>query len=80
MPRRLAAVCALIVFSLCLLIGGIQAGNTFGTAISRALLAMGGTFAVGLILGVMAQKMLEENLRFGEKKSQKGQEPVVNDR
>ena len=61
MPRRLAAICALLVFALCLLLG-MGAHNTFTTTITRALVAMAGTFAIGLAVGAAAQKMLDENL------------------
>lgn len=62
MPSRLAAVLSLIVFALCLLIGGVQAGNGFGTTVMRALAAMAGTFVVGLVVGVMAEIMLKESV------------------
>jgi hypothetical protein len=39
------------------------AGNTFVTTVARALLAMAGTFVIGLIVGLMGEKMLDENLR-----------------
>lgn len=62
MPARLAAILSLIVFALCLVIGGLEAGNPFGTTVLRALAAMGGTFVIGLILGVMAEIMLKESV------------------
>jgi NhaP-type Na+/H+ or K+/H+ antiporter len=62
MPRRLAAILSLVVFALCLLMGGLQAGNPFGTIVLRALLAMGGTFVIGLVIGVMAEIMLNESV------------------
>ena len=67
MTKRLAAVCALTVFAICLLLG-MQARNTFTTTLTRALIAMAVTFAIGLVLGTMAQKMLEENLKTHEEK------------
>ena len=63
MPQRLAAILALLVFSVCLVIGGLETGNTFTTTVARALGAMAGTFVVGLLLGSMGQKMLDENLK-----------------
>lgn len=63
MPRRIAASLALIAFVICLLIGRLEADNTFATTVGRALVAMAGTFVIGLVLGVMAQKMIEENLK-----------------
>ena len=68
MPQRLAAVISLVAFATCLAIGSFQADNGFMTVVSRALLAMGVTFVIGLILGWMAQKMLEENLKVEKKK------------
>ncbi|MDB5355881.1 MAG: hypothetical protein JWN24_2334 [Phycisphaerales bacterium] len=69
MPSRIAAVMALIAFALCLLMG-MGAENTLSTTLVRALEAMGVTFVVGLAIGTMAQKMLDENLSAGEKKSE----------
>lgn len=60
---------ALTVFALCLVIGGVQADNTFATTVTRALTAMACTFVIGLVLGAMAQRMLEENLSGEQKKS-----------
>ena len=62
MPTRLAAILALLVFAVCLLVGGIETGNTFTTTVGRALGAMAGTFVVGLVIGSMGQKMIDENL------------------
>lgn len=62
MPKRLAGACAILAFAVCLVIGAFQADNPFATAVLRALAAMGGTFVVGLLVGAMAQKMLNENL------------------
>ena len=67
MPRRLAAIAALIVFVVCLL-AGAGAGNSFGTTVGRALLAMAGTMVIGLVVGSMAERMLDENLRAEEEK------------
>lgn len=68
MAQRIAAGLALIAFALCLLVGSLGAGNPFGTTVLRALAAMAVTFVVGLIVGSMAQKMLDENLRNHEQK------------
>ena len=67
MSQRLAATASLIVFAVCLVVG-MQAENSFGTTIQRALYAMLGTLVVGLIVGAMAQKMLDENLKTHEEK------------
>jgi hypothetical protein len=65
--KRFAAVCALIVFAFCLVLG-IRADNTFTTTVTRAMIAMAGTFAVGLVLGAAGQRMLDENLKAEELK------------
>ena len=67
MPRRIAGCLALIAFATSL-VAGIGADNTFVTTVYRALLAMVVTFVIGLILGVMGQRMLDENLRTREEK------------
>jgi hypothetical protein len=68
MPQRLAAVMALLAFAVCLVAGGISAGNPFTTTVERALQAMAITFAVALVIGFMAQKMVEENVKRGKEK------------
>ena len=67
MPKRLAAICALLVFALCLLLG-MSANNTFTTTLTRAMIAMTTTFVIGLAIGAAAQKMLDENLQIEEQK------------
>jgi hypothetical protein len=62
MATRMAAAMSLLVFALCLVMGGLQAGNPFGTTVLRALAAMAGTFVIGLIVGVMAEIMLKESV------------------
>lgn len=69
--KRIAVVMSLTVFVACLFIGGFDAKNTFGTTVWRALLAMAGTLVIGLVVGVAAEKMLDENLKDQEKKLQK---------
>jgi hypothetical protein len=66
-PQRIAAALALVVFAVCVAVG-IAARNPFGTVVSRALLAMVATFVIGLVVGAMAQRMLDENLRSEEEK------------
>src|SRR5438270_9209002 len=70
MPHRLAATLALLAFAACLLAGGVHAGNPFSTTIQRALLAMASTYVIGLVIGLMAKKMIEENIK-GVLKQQK---------
>ena len=67
MPQRIAAALSMTVFAVCLL-AGVAAGNPFGTIVIRALLAMFMTFVIGLIVGAMAQKMLDENLKSEQEK------------
>jgi hypothetical protein len=75
MPTRLAAILALLVFTVCLIVGGIESGNTFSTTVARALAAMGGTFVVGLVMGAMGQKMIDENLKPAVKEANESMEP-----
>jgi putative Mn2+ efflux pump MntP len=70
MARRIAAALSMIAFAICLLIGAFQADNSFSTTVQRALVAMVVTLIVGLVVGAMAQKMLDENLKHTEEKSQ----------
>jgi hypothetical protein len=68
MPQRVAASMALLAFAICLIAGGLQARNSFTTTAGRALVAMGVTFVVGLALGWMAQRMLDEKRKTEEEK------------
>jgi hypothetical protein len=68
MSQRIAAAASLLAFAVCLITGAFQAGNPFATVVSRALAAMAVTYVVGLVVGAMAQKMLDENLRPHEEK------------
>ena len=61
MVRRLAATMALVAFAVSI-VAGWEAENTFATIVSKALLALVVTFVVGLVVGTMAQKMLDENM------------------
>ncbi|HEX2972757.1 MAG TPA: hypothetical protein VHP11_10515 [Tepidisphaeraceae bacterium] len=80
MPNRIAASLALVAFAMCLLVG-LQADNTFSTTILRALLAMGGTYVIGLVLGMMGGRMLDENLKDQERKlKDSSQKLETNDR
>ena len=67
MTRRLAAATSLVAFALCLL-AGMAAENTLSTTLSRALVAMVGTLVVGLVVGWMGQRMLEENVKVAKAK------------
>jgi uncharacterized membrane protein len=70
MAKRISASLSLIAFAICLLIGAFEADNSFATTVQRALLAMVITLFVGLLIGAMAQKMLDENLKHHEEKSE----------
>jgi hypothetical protein len=61
LPRRIAAAMSLIAFAVCL-VAGLEADNPLGTILARSLVAMAGTLVVGLVVGAMAQKMLDEHL------------------
>ncbi|QOV91609.1 hypothetical protein [Humisphaera borealis] len=73
MPRRLAASLALLVFAICLIVG-MESGNTLSTILSRALVAMLGTLVISLIVGTMAERMLEENVARKERELRKASE------
>lgn len=70
MSSRLAAACALIVFAVCL-VSGMQVGNTFGTTVGRAVLAMLVTLVIGMVAGAMLQKSFDETSSVGREKSEK---------
>jgi H+/gluconate symporter-like permease len=74
-PRRLAVVIALVVFAVCIL-SGMAADNTFSETLRRALIGMFGTLVIGLVVGGMAQKMLEENAKQLEKKPENSETKV----
>ena len=62
MPQRLATLVALLAFAVCLVAGGFGAGNPFTTTVGRALAAMVVTYLIGLVVGVMGRKAIDENL------------------
>ena len=69
MTRRIAASMSLVAFFVCI-VTGLQAQNPFTTVVTKALIAMAVTFVVGLILGAMAQKMLDEDVALAQKNTQ----------
>ena len=77
MVNRMAAVDgACWLFAVCLVVGGIEADNTFTTTVERALTAMVVTLVIGLVVGAMARKMLEENVKVrGRKIKEKLDQP-----
>jgi hypothetical protein len=68
MVVRIAASMALVAFALCIVVGGLETGNPFGTTIQRALVALVATLFIGLIIGSAFKIMLRENLAMEEKK------------
>ncbi len=70
----------MIAFAMCLLIGALEAENPFTTTVSRALVAMFGTFVVGLILGAMGRRMLTENVQTAEKLKESQEKTPANSR
>ena len=73
MVQRIAGCFSLITFAVCLLIGGLEAGNPFATTVWRALQAMGVTLVLGMVLGAMAKGMLDENLKMEQEKLKNSQ-------
>jgi putative Mn2+ efflux pump MntP len=73
LSRRIAAAMSLIAFAVCL-VAGIEADNPLGTILARSLVAMAGTLVIGLVVGAMAQKMLDEHLATTR---QAGGEPAI---
>ena len=71
MVTRIAGALALLAFAVCLIVGGLGADNTFSTTVERALTAMAATMVIGLVLGAMARRMLEENLALEKEKLKK---------
>jgi len=70
MAQRIAGVLSLIAFAVCLAVGMLQAENGFGTTVTRALVAMAGTLFIGLVIGAMAQRMIDENISTQNQNSQ----------
>jgi hypothetical protein len=80
MVRRLAASMSLVAFFVCI-VTGLQAQNPFSTVVTKALIAMAATFVVGLVLGAMAQKMLDENMDAAAVAAQKNSaDPAESDK
>jgi len=71
MGKRLALSLSFLTFIICLLVGAVDAENPFSTTVYRALVAMGATMVLGLILGWIAEKMVDENLDQERKKLEK---------
>jgi hypothetical protein len=78
MTRRLSASLSLLVFAVCL-IAGMEAGNPLATVLSRGLTAMAGTMVVSLVVGTMAERMLEENLQRKERELREAEAALAAD-
>jgi NhaP-type Na+/H+ or K+/H+ antiporter len=70
MENRVAGVCALIAFAMCLGIGAFEARNPFVTTVGRALVAMLGAYVVGYMVGWAAERMFADRDQTLEKKSE----------
>lgn len=62
MANRVGGILALVAFMMCLVIGAFDAGNSFTTTVYRALLAMLCTYVIGYLVGIAAERMLNENV------------------
>ncbi len=81
MTQRIACSMAFLAFAVCLVVGGLEAGNSFATTVGRAVVAMLATLVIGLVVGSMARKMLDENLRQeAEKLKKSSSHPTPGDR
>lgn len=67
MEMRLAAILALCAFSLTLLVG-LEAGNSFTTTVMRSLLAMACALVIGLFVGIMFKRLMDEHLAAERKR------------
>jgi hypothetical protein len=62
MALRIASIVSILAFVACLLAGVLVGDNRLETTVLRALAAMAGMFAVGLVVGLMSQAMVRERL------------------
>lgn len=67
MANRMAGILSLVAFAMCLVVGAFEAGNPFATVVQRSLVAMFGTYVIGYIIGIAAEKMLSEESTDAEK-------------
>jgi NhaP-type Na+/H+ or K+/H+ antiporter len=68
MVNRIAGILSLIAFAMVALVGSLEADNGFATTVSRALTAMLGTYVVGYLVGLAAERMRAENLTKTEER------------
>ena len=79
MACKIAAASSLLAFAVCLILG-IAAENTFSTTVMRGLLAMLGTFVIGIIVGTMGEKMYQEDEKLRGKMGKSETKVEPNDR
>ena len=70
MANRIAGTFSLLAFAICL-VAGLEADNPFVTTVTRGLAAMVVTLVIGMAIGTMAQRMLDDNIRAEEEKNKK---------
>lgn len=80
MAQRIAAATALIAFLVCLVAGAWQADNPFNVSVMRALLAMLATFVIGLIVGSMGARLIDESVADHKKILQARSRSAADDR
>lgn len=73
MEQRVGAVCALIAFAMCVVIGAFEARNPFASVLTTALKAMAGSYVVGYLVGWAAERMMGERREAAAKKSGHGE-------
>lgn len=77
MATRIAATFSLFCFAACLVAGLVTADHSFSTLVWRGLVAMAGTFVVGLIVGKMAETMILEDRADQARSFEKAREQQV---
>jgi NhaP-type Na+/H+ or K+/H+ antiporter len=81
MILRMAGSLSLVAFALCLVVGGLEAHNPFGTTVQRALTAMVSTLVIGLFVGYGFSVLLKENLeQEAERLKNSSESPTAADR
>ncbi len=78
MANRIAGILSLVAFAMCLFVGAFEAGNPFTTVVWRSLVAMFGTYVIGYIIGIAAERILSE--RAEAEKSEAAKESATEGR
>lgn len=68
LAKQLAGALAVVAFVVCVLAGGFGADNPIATVLWRALAAMVGVFVVSLVVGLMLQRMLDDDANAARRK------------